>query len=323
MVCPKNPCKPQGSSSSSSKRSNEKLRAAGGYSCTSGRVPSPPRAAASQCLPPVFIIRPNTTTNLVDLSPCQLLRCCQRLRQRAGLALCPSEPGARSERPRAPPRTNPGSGSGGKAAVWDPRVQMAGEEDTLRTPCSSLSPPAASRDCNRRAGFYYDELLKKCINCTTICGQHPRQCAPTCESKAARKGRQSGDVGQDPPGLGWKRSQVMGPKLGKGAAKPLPFVLGGLRGCALPWDWDRGKEKQNICLSCFLCHTSPSRGAFYRPVLWLYQPGAASAAEFLTLLSCLQPLGRGSGRGRVIFPEICNSHIGVETRSLEKGEEWE
>lgn len=228
MVCPKNPCKPQGSSSSSSsKRSNEKLRAAGGCSCTSGCVPSPPRAAASQCLPPVFIIRPNTTTNLVDLSPCQPLRCCQRLRQRAGLALRPSEPGARSERPRAHPRMNPGAGSGGKAAVWDPRVQMAGEEDTLRTPCSSLSPPAASRDCNRRAGFYYDELLKKCINCTTICGQHPRQCAPTCESKAARKGRQSGGVGRDPPGLSWKRSQVMGPKLGKGQQTPFPSSWGG------------------------------------------------------------------------------------------------
>lgn len=45
--------------------------------------------------------------------------------------------------------------------------------------------------------------------------------------------------------------------------------------------------------------------------------------EFLALLSCLQPLGRGSGRGRVISPEICNSHVGVEMRSREKGEEWE
>ena len=118
-------------------------------------------------------------------------------------------------------------GGGGRAAVWEPGAQMTGEEDMLRTPRSSPSPPAESRDCNRRAGFYYDELLKKCINCTTVCGQHPRQCAPSCESKAARKGRQSGDVGQDSPGLGWKRSQVTGPKLGKGQQTPPLSVLGG------------------------------------------------------------------------------------------------
>ncbi|KFQ82679.1 Tumor necrosis factor receptor superfamily member 13B, partial [Phoenicopterus ruber ruber] len=40
-----------------------------------------------------------------------------------------------------------------------------------------------SMDCNRRAGFYYDELLKNCINCSTICGQHPKQCAPSCEKE--------------------------------------------------------------------------------------------------------------------------------------------
>nr|XP_009939729.1 PREDICTED: tumor necrosis factor receptor superfamily member 13B [Opisthocomus hoazin] len=38
-----------------------------------------------------------------------------------------------------------------------------------------------SMDCNTRAGFYYDELLKKCINCTTVCGQHPKQCVLSCE----------------------------------------------------------------------------------------------------------------------------------------------
>lgn len=38
--------------------------------------------------------------------------------------------------------------------------------------------------CNRKAGFYYDKLLKKCINCATVCGQHPKQCDPSCGSGA-------------------------------------------------------------------------------------------------------------------------------------------
>lgn len=190
----------------------------------------------------------------------------------------------------------------------------------LRTPCSSPSPPAASRDCNRRAGFYYDELLKKCINCTTICGQHPRQCAPTCESKAARKGRQSGDVGQDAPGLGWKRSQVMGLKLGKGQQTPFSSSWGG---CVVVRCHGTGtgekKSRASASLRFSLAHNSIMRCVLQTCPL----APPASAVEFLTLLSCLQPLGSGSGRGQVIFPEICNSHIGVETRSLEKGEEWE
>lgn len=75
---------------------------------------------------------------------------------------------------------------------------MIGEEDVLRTPRSSPSAPAESMECNRKAGFYYDELLKECINCTALCGQHPRQCAPSCEGKGER-GRGAG-----PPALGWK-----------------------------------------------------------------------------------------------------------------------
>uniref|UniRef100_A0A452IL11 TACI cysteine-rich domain-containing protein n=1 Tax=Gopherus agassizii TaxID=38772 RepID=A0A452IL11_9SAUR len=43
----------------------------------------------------------------------------------------------------------------------------------------------ASMDCIKQPGSYYDELLRKCINCSGICGQHPIQCLPFCESKAA------------------------------------------------------------------------------------------------------------------------------------------
>lgn len=122
---------------------------------------------------------------------------------------------------------------GGRAVVWELRAQITGEEekeeeDVLRTPRSSPSPPAESMDCNRKAGFYYDELLKKCINCSTICGQHPKQCAPSCERKAAPEGRESRDVG-----LGWKRSRVMEPKLGKGQQNP-PLLVPGVV-CVLPF----------------------------------------------------------------------------------------
>lgn len=184
----------------------------------------------------------------------------------------------------------------------------------LRTPCSSPSPPAESMDCNRRTGFYYDELLKNCINCTTVCGQHPKQCAPSCESKATREGRQSGDAGQGPPGPGWKGSQVTGLKLGKGQQPPPLFILGGCVCAAM--SLGPGKRKPgHLSLSHFLHHTVRfpfCASVFRRPVLRLYQPGAGSAVAFPTLLSCLQPSGRGSRRGRVIFPEIYKSHIGVE-----------
>ena len=190
----------------------------------------------------------------------------------------------------------------------------------LRTPCSSPSPPTESMDCNTRAGFYYDELLKKCINCTTVCGQHPKQCAPSCESKAAREGRWSGDAGQDPPGLGWKRSQVMGWKLGKGERTPCSSSRGVLPLCAAI-SLGLGKSKPGVCLSPAFSITQLHQTVrypfcvtvFYRRVLWPYQPAAGPALASPTAPSCLQPSRRGSGKGCVVFPEICKSHVGVET----------
>uniref|UniRef100_A0A8D0G845 TACI cysteine-rich domain-containing protein n=1 Tax=Sphenodon punctatus TaxID=8508 RepID=A0A8D0G845_SPHPU len=40
-------------------------------------------------------------------------------------------------------------------------------------------------ECNRHEGFYYDDLLRNCNDCSTICGQHPWQCVSFCESKLA------------------------------------------------------------------------------------------------------------------------------------------
>lgn len=153
----------------------------------------------------------------------------------------------------------------------------------LRTPCSSPSPPAESMDCNRRAGFYYDKLLKKCINCTTVCGQHPKQCAPSCEGKATRKGRQSGDVGQDPPGLGWKRS--WGTKAREGAAThPPPLHPGGLCACVLPFCWDWGRDCLSPVFSIVRLHHTLQFPfcvlVLYRPVLQPYWPGAGSVVAF-------------------------------------------
>ncbi|KAJ7305894.1 hypothetical protein JRQ81_010260, partial [Phrynocephalus forsythii] len=37
-----------------------------------------------------------------------------------------------------------------------------------------------SVDCRRRPGFYYDSLLRDCIDCSSVCGQHPTECQPFC-----------------------------------------------------------------------------------------------------------------------------------------------
>ncbi|XP_044289592.1 tumor necrosis factor receptor superfamily member 13B [Varanus komodoensis] len=43
----------------------------------------------------------------------------------------------------------------------------------------------ASMDCSKRVGFFYDSLLRKCINCSSICGQHPIECLPFCRKDLA------------------------------------------------------------------------------------------------------------------------------------------
>ncbi|XP_032086031.1 tumor necrosis factor receptor superfamily member 13B [Thamnophis elegans] len=39
--------------------------------------------------------------------------------------------------------------------------------------CSSL-------ECSKQEGSYYDQLLRECVKCFSICGQHPKQCASFC-----------------------------------------------------------------------------------------------------------------------------------------------
>ncbi|XP_053132662.1 tumor necrosis factor receptor superfamily member 13B isoform X2 [Hemicordylus capensis] len=75
-----------------------------------------------------------------------------------------------------------------KEQYWDQLTQKC-------SPCRAVSchPPkfkqcadiCSSMDCSKRAGFYYDTLLRRCIDCSTICGQHPRECLPFCRNSAA------------------------------------------------------------------------------------------------------------------------------------------
>ncbi|KAL2298882.1 hypothetical protein Nmel_014491 [Mimus melanotis] len=66
---------------------------------------------------------------------------------------------------------------------WDSLVSQC-------IPCSlTCSQPQTRRcdavcesmDCNKKPGFYYDELVKSCIKCSLVCGQHPKECALSCE----------------------------------------------------------------------------------------------------------------------------------------------
>ncbi|XP_060059254.1 tumor necrosis factor receptor superfamily member 13B isoform X3 [Erinaceus europaeus] len=40
-----------------------------------------------------------------------------------------------------------------------------------------------SLSCHKEPGRYYDQLLRECISCASICGRHPKQCTYICEKK--------------------------------------------------------------------------------------------------------------------------------------------
>ncbi|XP_051855427.1 tumor necrosis factor receptor superfamily member 13B [Antechinus flavipes] len=54
--------------------------------------------------------------------------------------------------------------------------------------------------CSKERGSYYDHLVKECISCYSICGQHPKQCAHICQTTAdpllQLDQKLSGDPGQ-------------------------------------------------------------------------------------------------------------------------------
>lgn len=83
-------------------------------------------------------------------------------------------------------------------------------------------PCAESMDCNRKPGFYYDKLLKNCINCSTVCGQHPKQCIPSCEGRDVRRAGMWGRT----PRAGLEEELGYGTDGREGAANPPLFTLG-------------------------------------------------------------------------------------------------
>lgn len=144
---------------------------------------------------------------------------------------------------------------GGRSVVWDPPASVTGvEENVLRTLRSSSSPPAESMDCNRKPGFYYDELLKHCISCSTVCGQHPKQCATSCESKVKHERGRAGTWGRTPR-AGLEEDMGYGSKAREGAANPHLFVLGSCSCADTALGAGRSKAGR-LPLSCFLQHTA-------------------------------------------------------------------
>lgn len=45
------------------------------------------------------------------------------------------------------------------------------------------SPALESVKCKAMPGHYYDMLLKKCVNCSAVCGRHPVECSAHCQSE--------------------------------------------------------------------------------------------------------------------------------------------
>ncbi|XP_071459294.1 tumor necrosis factor receptor superfamily member 13B isoform X4 [Marmota flaviventris] len=50
-------------------------------------------------------------------------------------------------------------------------------------PAFQVTGITESLSCLKEQGKYYDRLLKDCVSCTPICGQHPKQCEYFCENK--------------------------------------------------------------------------------------------------------------------------------------------
>lgn len=150
----------------------------------------------------------------------------------------------------------------------------------LRTPCSSPSPPAESMDCNKRPGFYYDDLVKNCIKCSSVCGQHPKECALSCERELG-KGHQTHPLrprGLQFEGCHFTRAGEKQP----GHLFPIFSIL--------QWLFP-------VVCWCFTGRAAPSARA-------------ELAAVDPTWLSCPQPSGRGNTRGQVDPEDLQVLHWG-------------
>uniref|UniRef100_A0ABM5EZP6 Tumor necrosis factor receptor superfamily member 13B n=1 Tax=Pogona vitticeps TaxID=103695 RepID=A0ABM5EZP6_9SAUR len=69
-----------------------------------------------------------------------------------------------------------------KAQYWDELLQSC---KPCRLACHASKFKAcadfcSSVNCSKRVGFYYDSLLRECISCSSVCGQHPTECQAFC-----------------------------------------------------------------------------------------------------------------------------------------------
>lgn len=85
------------------------------------------------------------------------------------------------------------------------------------TVAASVGHPAASHiclpesfSCRKEQGRYYDQLLRDCISCASVCGRHPRQCAFFCESKVRSQGSLPPEVRRQRTGEASTRADSLG-----------------------------------------------------------------------------------------------------------------
>uniref|UniRef100_A0A8C3VPS3 TNF receptor superfamily member 13B n=1 Tax=Catagonus wagneri TaxID=51154 RepID=A0A8C3VPS3_9CETA len=67
-----------------------------------------------------------------------------------------------------------------------------------------------SFNCRKEQGRYYDQLLRDCISCASICGRHPRQCTYFCENKFRSQGNLLPEVRRQRTGEASTRADSLG-----------------------------------------------------------------------------------------------------------------
>ncbi|XP_042293396.1 tumor necrosis factor receptor superfamily member 13B [Sceloporus undulatus] len=140
-----------------------------------------------------------------------------------------------------------------KEQYWDELLQSC---KSCRLACH---PPkfkecldfCSSMDCRKRMGFYYDKLLLDCIDCSGVCGQHPKECEPFCQRtriwdvSGVLEVEKQGGLSEDP-----------------GTTVPVPAVLQGAQ-CQLDPTCDP-RMSIYIGLGLFLCTL------FFLLLTWFY-----------------------------------------------------
>ncbi|KAM3592779.1 uncharacterized protein V6R79_024958 [Siganus canaliculatus] len=70
---------------------------------------------------------------------------------------------------------------------WDPLIKkcigcyIECKRPLVASKCISYCEAAK---CKAQPGHYYDLLLKKCVKCAEVCGRHPAECSPHCQTSA-------------------------------------------------------------------------------------------------------------------------------------------